>query len=140
MIGCEGRPRILVIDPDGELEPLISEIVAGSGCEVVCAEHHGLGHETFSFPNPFALAVMTITRRTSQLSKMISVFRKLSPNAEFVLLSRSANDHMWGDVLADGAYDLFRMPADPKELSKAVFEVLSRYDRKTKSSGKTNAA
>ncbi len=140
MIGCNERPIILVIDPDGELEHLIREIAAGSGCEVVCAECHGLGHDTFSFPNPFALAIMTITQRTSQVSRMISAFRKLSPNAEFILLSRSADDHMWGDTLANGAYDLFRMPADPKELSKAIFEILARYERELKLSHEINAA
>ena len=119
MFGYRGRPRILVIDPDGELEPLISEIVADSGCEVVCAKLHGLRHDTFSFPNPFALAVMTIAQRTSH---------------------PSADDSTREDALANVAYDLFPIPPDPKTFSKAIFEILGRYEKDTKSSREVNAA
>ena len=140
MLGREQRPRILVIDPDGEIEALINQVAEDLNCEIVGAESDGLCHDTFSFLIPFALAVMAISERTSHLSKMIPLIRRLSPNAEFILLSRAADDRMWADALANGAHDVFAIPADQREVRKAISKALNPEDRTAASPGAVNAA
>jgi DNA-binding NtrC family response regulator len=123
------KARILVIDPDGDVEPWVSNIVSESGCEVACAESDGLLHDTFSYPHPFAVAVLAVSERTSHLFGMIPALRKLSPTAEVILMSRSADERMWADALAHGACDLFSMPPDPKQFSNVLLKVINRSEK-----------
>jgi len=109
------RFRVLVFDPDGEVEKLVTDILAETPCEVTGAQSNDLLHETFTYHLPFDAVVMNLTPRTSYFLDMILAIMKVSPKAEIFVFSPSADERLWLDVLDRGAHDLFTTPPDPAE-------------------------
>jgi DNA-binding NtrC family response regulator len=118
------RFRVLVFDPEGELEKLVTDIFSETPCDVVNARSSDLLHETFTYQFPFDAVVMNLTRRTNHLLDMIPAIRKASPKAEVLALSRSADERLWLDVLDRGAHDPFMTPPDRAEFLDAVLEAI----------------
>ena len=122
------RFRVLVFDPEGELEKFVMDVFADTPCDVVRARSNDSLHQTFTYPFPFDAVVMNLTRRTDHILGMIPAIRKVSPRAEIFVLSRSADERLWLDVLDRGARDLFVSPPDHAEFLDAVLQAVQAQD------------
>jgi DNA-binding NtrC family response regulator len=118
--------RILVIDPEGEVEQLVRNLLAGMDCDVFGVQSNEPAYDTFVYRRPFHVVVMNLTSKTMRLLDMIPVLQQLHPNTETLLMSRSADERMWADVLAFGGYDLLTVPPDRQELVNALRRALDR--------------
>jgi DNA-binding NtrC family response regulator len=118
------RFRVLVFDPDGEVEKLVTDILAETPCDVTSAQSGDSLHETFTYHFPFDAVVMHLTRRTGHFLDMIPAIRKASPKAEIFVMSRWADEQLWFDVLDRGAHDLFVTPPDRAEFRDAVLQAI----------------
>jgi len=108
--------RVLVFDPDGEVEPLVTDILAETAYDVARPQSADSMIETFTYQFPFDAVVMNLNLRTSHFLDMIPVIKRISPKAEIFVLSRAADERLWLEALERGARDLLLMPPD-----RAVF-------------------
>ncbi len=118
------RLRVLVFDPDGEVEKLVTDILAETPCDVAGAQSGDTLHETFTYCFPFDAVVMNLTRHTGHFLDMIPAMRKAAPEAGIFVLSRSADERLWLDVLDRGAHDLFITPPDRTEFLGAFLRAV----------------
>ncbi|MBZ5500484.1 MAG: hypothetical protein LAP85_29170 [Acidobacteriia bacterium] len=118
------RFRVLVFDPDGEVEKLVTDILTEAPCDVARAQPSDSLHETFTYHFPFDAVVMNVTQRTGHFLDMIPAIRKVSPKAEIFVLSRSADERLWLDVLDRGAHELFIVPPDRAEFLGAFHQAI----------------
>jgi DNA-binding NtrC family response regulator len=121
------RFRVVVFDPEGEVEKLVTDILAATPCDVAAAQSGDSLHETFTYHFPFDAVVMNLTRRTGYFLDMIPAIKKVSPEAEIFVFSRSADERLWHDVLDRGAHDLFITPPDRAEFLGAFLQAIQAH-------------
>jgi DNA-binding NtrC family response regulator len=118
------RFRVLVFDPEGEVERLVTEILAETHCEVASAKSGDSLYGTFTYHFPFDAVVMNLTPRTGHFLDMIPAIRQVSPKARIFVLSRAADERLWLHVLDRGAHDLFVAPPDRAEFLGAILQAI----------------
>ncbi len=122
------RFRVLVFDPEGEVERFVTDILAETPCDVARAQSGDSLYDTYTYHFPFDAVVMNLTRRTGHFLDMIPAIRKVSPRARVFVLSRMADERLWLHVLDRGAHDLFVAPPDRAEFLGAILQAIQAQE------------
>jgi hypothetical protein len=109
------RLRALIFDHDGEVAKLVTDILAGISWDVTRAQPSDPFRETFTYPCPFDAVIMHLTGATAHFLGMIPAIKRISPKAQIFVVSRSADEGLWLNVLEHGASDLFASPPNRTE-------------------------
>ncbi len=119
------KRRILVIDPDGEIEQMLRHALTGTECEISRALIYESLHDTVVYRYPFDLVVLNLTGKARWLLDMVYILRRLHPDVVALTMSRSADERMWIDVLDRGGSDLLTIPPDRNELRRVLLKALN---------------
>ncbi len=129
MSQVEKKLRVLVLDPDGDVEKSVTDVLAETRCDIARAQSDDWQFETFTYRFPFDAVVMNLTARTGHFLDLIPAIKKVSPNAPIFVVSRLADERMWLRVLNRGADDLFASPPDRAELLCAFLQAKHFWDQ-----------
>jgi DNA-binding NtrC family response regulator len=121
--------RLLALDFDFDTQRIIQGFLQDSGVKVTFA---GLTHppaKVFFKHFPFDIIVMEICCHDCPVMETIRAARELFPEIEIILLSRSADEHMWNEALNHGVFDLMQTPPERKEFLRTLFTALGPKKR-----------
>jgi DNA-binding NarL/FixJ family response regulator len=79
-------------------------------------EHTLAKHSPF---NAVVIDLSTPVKRSCDV--LVSTVKQVAPHAEVIFLSRLADEMLWSQVLALGAYDLLPKPPEKAEFLRTVF-------------------
>lgn len=112
--------RILAINFDDNSERALLGLYRESCVEILFSGLVDfLGGAYVDHP-PFDVVLLNLSHHADHLLKMIPAIRRSFPGTEIVLLSPTANEHLWNQALNLGAYDLLPIPAEKDEFLRVI--------------------
>ncbi len=118
----EKQLRLLVCDPDPQAQKIIREYLRDSSIRVYFTSPSEPFESTLSNHSPFHAVVIDLSSpRRRTCDALLAAVKKASPNAQVIFMSRLADEMMWSQVLAMGAYDLLPKPPERQEFLRTVF-------------------
>jgi two-component system, NtrC family, nitrogen regulation response regulator NtrX len=123
----ENQLRLLVCDPDPQAQKMIREFLQDSSIRVFYTSPSEPFEHTLSSHSPFHAIVIDLSNpRRKACDALLEAVRKVSPNAQVIFMSRLADEMMWSQVLAMGAYDLLPKPPERQEFLRTVFGAVQK--------------
>ena len=114
--------RLLVCDPDPRDQQMIREFLQDSLIKVFFTTPTEPLENTLAKHSPFSAVVIDLSNPIRRpWDNLVSTVKHVAPSAEVIFLSRLADEMLWSQVLALGAYDLLPMPPERTDFLRSVF-------------------
>ncbi len=128
-MNSEKQVRLLVCDPDPQGQRMIREYLRESSIKVFFTSPSEPLETTLAQYSPLNAVVIDLSHPAKKsCDDLVSVVKQTAPSAEVVFLSRLADEVLWSEVLALGAYDLLPKPVDRTEFLRTIFGAV-RYEQ-----------
>ncbi len=122
---AEKQLRLLVCDPDPQDQRMIREFLRDSSIRVFFTSPSEPLNSTLLNHSPFHAVVIDLASPVRKsYDALFAEVKKTSPTAQVIFMSRLADEIMWSQVLAMGAYDLLPKPPERQEFLRTVFGAL----------------
>jgi DNA-binding NtrC family response regulator len=119
---AEKQLRLLVCDPDPQDQKMIREFLRDSSIRVFFTSPSEPLDMTLSNHSPFHAVVIDLSNPVRRsCDALFAAVKEASPSAQVIFMSRLADEMMWSQVLAIGAYDLLPKPPERQEFLRTVF-------------------
>ena len=120
-------PCVLVCDPDPQAQKLIGEYLQESSFKVFFSRSSEALETALTEQCPFSAVLIDLPNPVKNSCRnVVMAIKSVAPRAQIIFMSRLADDVLWSQVLAQGAYDLLPKPPDRKELLRAVTGALQQ--------------
>ncbi len=118
---AEKQLRLLVCDPDPQDQRMIREFLRDSSIRVFFTSPSEPLDRILSNHSPVHAVVIDLSNPPRRsCDALFAAVKETSPNAQVIFMSRLADETMWSQVLAMGAYDLLPMPPERQEFLRTV--------------------
>ncbi|MBZ5497103.1 MAG: response regulator [Acidobacteriia bacterium] len=118
----EKQLRLLVCDPDPQGQKMIKEYLRDSSIRVFFTSPSEPFEVTLTKHSPFNAVVIDLSNPAKRsCDVLVSAVKQVAPSAEVIFMSRLADEMLWSQVLALGAYDLLAKPPERTEFLRTVF-------------------
>jgi DNA-binding NtrC family response regulator len=114
--------NLLVCDSDPQAQLLIREYLQDSPIRVCFTSPSESFETTLRKHAPFHAVVIDLSnpgRRSCD--DLVTKVKQAAPSAQIIFMSRLADEVLWSQVLAQGAYDLLPKPPERTEFLRTVF-------------------
>lgn len=118
------KVRVLLIDPEQEVHEAAKDTLKYADLELVCA-YPTNGLQTLG-NNLWDLIIIEVNNPLEQHQDLLNELNVQFPQAEWIFLSRQADDRLWMESIQRGAYDLLPKPLDRVEFKRVVFNAITR--------------
>lgn len=122
------RTRILIVDDEATLRMTMADLLEGEGREIVTAAS---GEEALAYleDGPFDLLIVDLIMPGIDGLQVIDVAKKLSPQAQIIMLTAYGTLNSAIQAMRRGATDYLLKPANAPEIEAAVDRALQqRYE------------
>ena len=117
--------RVLVCEPDPHSQEIIREYLQGSSIKVFFTSPVEPFENTLAKHSPFHAVIIDLSNPAKGLcDNLVTAVKRVAPGAEVIFLSRLADEMLWSQVLALGAYDLLPTPPERREFLRTVFSAV----------------
>ena len=116
---AKARPRLLLIDPDLQVQELINEVFSPDSAEVTFEESLESWEKVVKDNSPLDVILMDLTNPVERCFELVAELRETC-STEIILISRIADDYLWVESIQRGAYDLLPKPLDRNEVHRIV--------------------
>ena len=121
----EKQLRLLVCESDANSRQMIEGFLHGSPIKVFFTSPAEPFENTLARHSPFNAVVIDLSSPVKRsCDALVSAVKKVAPGAEVIFLSRLADEALWAQVLALGAYDLLPTPPEKREFLRTVFNAV----------------
>lgn len=118
---AEKQLRLLVCDPDPQDQRMIREFLRDSSIRVFFTTPSEPFDITLLSHSPFHAVVIDLSNPARRsCDALFAAVKRTSPRAQVIFMSRIADEMMWSQVLALGAYDLLPKPPERQEFLRTV--------------------
>jgi len=117
---AEARPRLLLIDPDLQVQELINEVFPPDSAEVTFEESLESWEKVVKDNSSLDVILMDLTNPVERCFELVSQLKDMCPPTEIILISRIADDYLWVESVQRGAYDLLPKPLHRNEVHRIV--------------------
>lgn len=117
------RPRVLVVDDDGEMRALLADVLSEEGYEV---EQAANGAETLIKLRTESFAAIVLDKNMPGLSglDLLPGLRTICPETPVILITAFGDVSTYMDAMEKGAFEFFFKPFRMEELVRALQRVL----------------
>ena len=113
---------LLVCDPDPQGQKMIREYLQDSSIRVFFTSPSEPFEATLRKHSPFNIVVIDLSSPVKRsCDALVAAVKKTAPRAQVIFMSRLADESLWSEVLALGAYDLLSKPPERAEFLRTVF-------------------
>jgi DNA-binding NtrC family response regulator len=113
--------RVLVCEPDAQNQEMIRGYLQGSPIKAFFTSPAEPFENTLAKHSPFNAVVIDLSDPAKRSCyKLVDAVKRAAPGAEVIFLSRLADEMLWSQVLALGAYDLLPTPPERQEFLRTV--------------------
>ena len=116
---AKARPRLLLIDPDLQVQELINEVFSPDSAEVTFEESLESWEKVVKDNSPLDVILMDLTNPVERCFELVAELRETC-STEIILISRIADDYLWVESIQRGAYDFLPKPLDRNEVHRIV--------------------
>ena len=124
-MNSEKQLRLLVCESDPKGRQMIEEFLSDSPIKVFFTSPAEPFENTLAKHSPFNAVVIDLSSPVKRsCDALVSAVKRVAPGAEVIFLSRLADDVLWSQVLALGAYDLLPTPPERREFLRTGFNAI----------------
>jgi DNA-binding NtrC family response regulator len=117
--------RVLVCEPDLRSQEIIREYLQGSPIKAFFTSAAEPLENTLAKHSPINAVIIDLSDPAKSFcNRLISSVKHVSPSAEVIFMSRLADEMLWSQVLAMGAYDLLPAPPERREFLRTLFSAV----------------
>ena len=123
---AKARPRLMLVDPDVQVQELVNEVFSPESTEVIFEESLESCEKVLRDNSLLDVVLMDLTNPVERYFELVSQLRAMCPRMEIILISRIADDYLWVESIQRGAYDLLPKPLDRNELYRVVTNAIQK--------------
>jgi DNA-binding NtrC family response regulator len=118
---AEKQLRLLVCDPDPQDQKMIREFLRDSSIRIFFTSPSEPLIDTLLKHSPLHAVVIDLSNPVRRsCNDLLAAVKETSPRTQVIFMSRLADEMMWSQVLAMGAYDLLPKPPERQEFLRTV--------------------
>jgi len=113
--------RVLACEPDQHNQKIIQEYLQDSPIKVFFASSAEPLEKTIVKHSPVNAVIIDLSSTAKvPCNDLVTAVKRVAPGAEVIFMSRIADEVLWSQVLALGAYDLLPTPPERREFLHTV--------------------
>jgi len=117
--------RVLVCEPDAHGQEIIREYLQDSPIKAFFTSPIERLESTLAKHSPFNAVIIDLSNPATRLcNQIVAAVKQFAPGAEVIFMSRLADEMLWSEVLALGAYDLLPTPPERREFLRTVYSAV----------------
>jgi DNA-binding NtrC family response regulator len=122
----EGRPRLLVVDSDKQIQRTVSDSLEGDSFEVVFEDSLEKLEQLLLANSSFNAVLIDFYRPVDKFFDFLSRIKEVCPKTEVIFTSWLKEEDLWIESIQRGAYDYLPKPLDRQELQRIVTNAVER--------------
>ncbi len=123
----DARGRVLIVEDDGQVRSLLSELLGGEGYDVLAVETGEEGLRTLQ-REPVDIVLLDLNLPGMHGINVLTAAPNTQTEAEFILMTAYAEVETAVEAIKLGAFDYLRKPLEPDELLLVVERALEQRE------------